>query len=222
MNSKKLNLICSFISLVLTIVLTGTILFAWYTNSKNVASHQIQATTENDYIRIKKSMVFQNREEGKIFPENESDHVSGLIDGNYFYYAIEIECLVPKKTGNLNIEIGQINGGNFFKNPDGTNSIYNMCDIYQIGLEEVWIGSNQQTLSDTQKEWIPFEHEASSTIARNCRILNQFEWQADQNETITFLFKIKMEIDGVIPPEIDRNQMANKTLKFQSILVTFD
>ena len=196
MNSKKINLIGSFIALLLVIALTGTVLYAWYTNSRNVGSNQLQASTENDYISIKKSMVFQNREEGKIFPDNQSEHVGGLIDGNFFYYAIEIECLVPKRTGYLNIEIGQINGGDFFKNPDGTDSIYNMCDIYQIGLEEVWIGNNQEVLSASQKEWIPFVHDTASMVARHCRILNRYEWQAEQNHTITFLYKIKMDINS--------------------------
>ncbi len=227
MNTKKLNMITSMVSLVLVFVLMITVIYAWYTNNKNVSSNGLQATTSSDQIKITQSILFNEKEEGVILPENEeSKHIGGLIDGSYFYYGLQVECVAASIDGNLSIQIGEIIGGDFFLYDDDTITAYNMCDIYQIGLNEVWLNDTKETLTEDQQAFLKFNHSATEQNIYHFSLLGDYQWTAVQGDTITFIFQIKMDINAGVPLKendktIGRNQMGRRTLNLNNILVLY-
>ncbi len=221
MNSKKINLIGSFIALLLVIALTGTVLYAWYVTNESAKGANIGGTIKSNYIEYVDGCIFKEKEEGVPFPQTDDRHLGGLLDGDVFYYGIRVRSVVEDVTGTFKIQVGSVNGGAFFKTEMNEETQYNMCDVYQYSLEEVWIDDSIQTLDETQKEVHSFGHTAESQYAHNINLLENYEWHAQLGQTISFIFKLEMKIDGVIPDNIPRNQIGNQKLAFQNIFIYY-
>lgn len=221
MNAKKWNLFFSLIVLVLVLASTITVILAWYVTNTDIVVENLDSSIKSNYIEYVDSSIFKTKEEGVPFPQNEERHLGGLLEGDSFYYGIQVKSDVEDVVGNFTIQIGSVDGGAFFKADTGELTQYNMCDVYQFSLDEVWIDNNIQVLDETQKEVHQFSHRADLQYAKNVKLLENYEWHAQMGQTISFIFKLEMKISGVIPDNIPRNQIGNQILTFQNIMILY-
>ncbi len=221
MNAKKWNLIFSLIALVLVLGSTISVLFAWYVTNDKAKVNSIGGTIKSNYIEFVDSCIFKEKEPGVPFPQTDERHLGGLLEGDAFYYGIQVKSIAEDVTGTFTIRVGSVNGGAFFKTETNEVTQYNMCDVYQYSLEEVWVDDSIQVLDETQKEVHSFVHTADSQYAQNTNLLQNYEWHAQLGQTISFIFKLEMKIDGVIPDNIPRNQIGNQNLTFQNIFIYY-
>lgn len=221
MNTKKWNMIFSIIALILVLGSTISVIFAWYVTNDKAEGNGIGGTVKSSSIAFVDSCIFKEKEAGVPFPQKDERHLGGLLEGDVFYYGVQVKSIVEDAMGKFTIQVGSVNGGAFFKTETDEVTQYNMCDVYQYSLEEVWIDESMQTLDETQKEVHSFVHPAESQYAHNINLLQNYEWHAQLGQTISFIFKLEIIIDGVIPDNIPRNQIGNQKLQFQNILIFY-
>lgn len=217
----KLKTINSIAFLFLSFLLLICVSFAWFTSNKTTSVGEIVGTSESSIITIGQSMLFSKKEDGRPLPvENENKHITGLLDGDSFYYGISIISKDSFQNKTVNIRIENVDGGDFFIHYDGTVSNYNMCDVYTVGLDEVWTNNNKQTLTEVQQAEKKFARGYGYKTIPNYYLLQDFDLSAEAEDVITFVFKLNFIVSANLPDTISSNQAGNKSLIFDNIIVS--